>query len=138
MAKKAPELEIDVAEVVNHLKLTGQFQAALGEVVKRKITAQSAKKTGTRVSTKELQKAADVFRIDQGLLKASQTENWLKTNGLSMEAFEDYLETSLLISKFKDKLEAKASKKKYLSSPVVKNSVREMVFEDWFSKAARK
>ena len=137
MPKKVPELEINVAEVVSHLKLTGQFQSALGEVVKRKITADTAKKRGTKISAKELQKAADVFRIDNGLYKASQTEQWLKSNGISLEAFEDYLETSLLINKFKDALEAKANTKKYLSSPAVKSSVREMVYEDWFSKAVK-
>ncbi len=137
MSKKTPGLEIEVSEVVDHLKFTGGFASALGEVVKRKITVEAAKKQKIRVSAKELQKAADVFRLDRGLYKASDTEKWLKANGLSVQAFEDYLETSLLTSKFKRSLEAKANVKRYLSSTVVKDSVREMVYEDWFSKTIK-
>jgi len=137
MPKKVAELAIDVAEVVDHLKLSGGFATALGEVVRRKITADAAKKHGITVSAKELQKVADVFRIDHGLYKASETENWLASNGLSVESFEEYLETSLLINRFKDALEAKANLKKYLSSGTVKDTVREMVYQDWFAKAAK-
>ena len=137
MPKKTPGLEINVSEVVDHLKFTGGFASALGEVVKRKITAEAAKKQGIRVSAKELQKAADVFRIDQGLYKATETEKWLKSNGLSVQSLEEYLETSLLTSKFKHALEAKANVKKYLSSTTVKDNVREMVYQDWFSKAVK-
>jgi|MudIll2142460700_1097286.scaffolds.fasta_scaffold978860_1 hypothetical protein len=137
MSKKAPELEIDVTEVVDHLRFTGGFASALAEVVKRKITAEAAKKQGTTVSDAELQKAADVFRVDRGLYKASDTDKWLRSNGLSVEGFEAYLETSLLINKFKDALVAKADLQKYLSSRVVKSVTREAVYEDWFAKAAK-
>ena len=137
MAQKTPELEIDVTEVVDYLKLNGGFAAALGEVVKRKITADAAKKHRIKVTTKELQKAADVFRIDSGLYKASEMQNWLKSNGLSVEAFEEYLETSLLVAKFKHALVTKVKPGKYLASAPIKDAVREMAYQDWFAKAAK-
>ena len=101
---KLNEIEIAVAEVVDYLRMTGQFSPALREVVQRKITAEAAKKARMKVSNGELQKAADTFRVANGLNKASDTDAWLKSNGVSLEAFEEFLEANLLINKFKDAL----------------------------------
>jgi len=131
MAKKSNEIEIRVAEVVDYLRITGQFAPALREVVRRKVSADAARKNGIKVTTKQLQKAADAFRVVHGLNKASDTENWLESNGVSIEVFEEYLETNLLISKFKDRLNKKAGKTKYLSSPEIKQRLKEMVYRDW-------
>jgi len=89
------------------------------------------------VSNGELQKAADTFRVANGLNKASDTERWLKSNGITLEAFEEFLETNLLINKFKDALEKKTAKGKYLASPGVKESVKEMIYQDWLAKAMK-
>jgi SurA-like N-terminal domain len=129
------EMEISVAEVVDHMRLTGAFAPALTQVVQRKCTAEAARKQGIKVSTEELQKAADVFRIDQGLFKASDTEAWLASQGLSTEALEEWLETNVLIYKFKNHLERKSNQKRYLSSDSVKSTVRELVYQDWLRKA---
>jgi hypothetical protein len=110
---------------------------ALRVVVQRRVTAEAAKRAGIKVSGGELQKGADAFRIANGLNKASETENWLKSNGISVEAFEEFLETNLLINKFKDRLEKKTAKGKYLSSPGIKESVREMIYQDWLAKAMK-
>jgi len=134
---KLNEIEIAVAEVVDYLRMTGQFSPALREVVQRKITAEAAKKARIKVSNGELQKAADTFRIANGLNKASDTDRWLKSNGVSLEAFEDFLETNLLINKFKDALERKTAKSKYLASQGVKESVKEMIYQDWLAKAMK-
>ncbi len=135
MAKN--EIEIAVAEVVDYLRMTGRFSPALRDVVHRKITAEAAKKSKIKVSNGELQKAADTFRAANGLNKASDTERWLKSNGITLEAFEDFLEINLLINKFKDALEKKTAKGKYLTSPGVKESVKEMIYQDWLAKAMK-
>jgi len=135
MSKAKSQMEISVAEVVDHMKLTGSFSPALAQVVQRKVTAEAARKNGIRVTASELQKAADVFRIDQGLFKASDTEAWLKSQGISTEALEDWLETNMLIYKFKSQLERGGSQKKYLSSASVKATVRELAYQDWLAKA---
>lgn len=134
MAKRIPEIEIEVAEVVDYLKLSGGFMSAVGEVFRRKVTAEAAKRHGIVVSGKELQKAADILRVDRGLHKASDTENWLASNGLSVDALEQFLETNLLIGKFKGALEEKANLKKYHASSAVRDSVREMVYQDWWAR----
>ena len=127
------ELEVAVAEVVDYLRMSGDFGPALREVVRRKITAQAARESGLTVSDEELQKGADTFRLVNNMSKASDTENWLKSMGVSLETFEEFLETNLLISKFKDTLEGKADKNEYLSSEAIKESVREMIYQDWLN-----
>jgi hypothetical protein len=131
MAKKANEIEVTVAEVVDHLRITGQFSPALNDVVQRKVTAEAAKNSGIKVTTAQLQKAADVFRAVNDLSKASDTNKWLKSTGISVETFEGYLETNILISKFKDALEKKADKAKYLSKQGIEESLGEMIYQDW-------
>ncbi|MBW2091661.1 MAG: hypothetical protein JRI34_06000 [Deltaproteobacteria bacterium] len=136
--KKEREIEVAVAEVVDFLRINGQFGPALRQVVERKLAAEAARKNGARVTTKQLQKAFDTFRHINGLTKASDTEAWLNSMGISLEALEDYLETNLLVSKLKDQLYKKTgSSKKYLSSPEVKDTVRELAYQDWLAKALK-
>jgi hypothetical protein len=130
-------IELAVADVVDYLKITGRFAPALRAVVERKITMQMAKKAGVRVSVKDIQRAADVFRVSHDLAKASDMKKWLGANGLSQDAFEDYIETNLIISKFKDKLLGKTRINKYLASQAIGASVREMVYRDWLDAALR-
>jgi len=131
MAKKKNEIEVTVAEVVDYLRITGQFMPLLREVVERKVTAEAARKSGKKVTTAELQKASDVFRAVKDLGKASDTARWLRSNGISVETLEEYLETNILISKLKDTLEKKASKTKYIASPSIQESIRDMIYQDW-------
>jgi hypothetical protein len=136
MAKNL-EIEVSVAEVVDYTRLNNTFEPALREVVERKVAADAAKKSKIGVSTQELQKASDIFRMERGLLKARDTEKWLKDSGISLEAFEEYLETNLLINKFKESLARKANKQKYASTPEVKEVVKEMVYRDWMKNAIK-
>jgi len=137
MAKKSKAMEVAVADVVDFLRISGQFEPALREVIVRKITAEKARKQGLKVSKQKLQKAADAFRLMHGLNKASQTEAWLKANGLSLDALETYLEDNLLISAFKDSLVKKAGKTRIYNSAPVKETVREIVYQRWLSKAIK-
>jgi hypothetical protein len=135
--RKKADLEVAVAEVVDYMRITGQFAPALRDVVIRKTTAEAAKAAGVKITTKQLQNAADAFRIVHGLNKAKDAENWLKANGISLEALEDYLETNLLISNFKDRLAKKGGTKKYLASAQVKNAVRDMIYQGWLDKTLK-
>lgn len=134
---KGKEIEVDVTEVVDFMRLTGTFAPALREVVTRKITAQAAKDAGIKVTTGELQKAADNFRLVNGLAKARDTEGWLNENGITLEFLEDYLETNLVINKFKTHLGKKAPKNKYMSSPQIQDAIAEMTYQEWLSKALK-
>ena len=131
MAKESQDLEVFTAEVVDYLRLTGGFASVLREVVERKITANAARTKGLKVTTQKLQRASDAFRVALGLHKSSDTKKWLKSNGISEETLEEFLETNLLITMFKDQLEKKTSKTKYLSTPTIKEIVRDSIYRDW-------
>jgi hypothetical protein len=138
MPKPTPKPKIGVREVVEYMRMTGTLAQVLAEVEKRRMTAQAAKNEGISVSVKELQKAADDFRVDHGLHKACDTRSWLQSNGLSLRAFEEYLEANLLISKFQDLLAARARRHKFIPSRTIKKDLREMVYQDWLAKAVKR
>ena len=136
--KKNNEIEVAVAEVADFLRITGRFSRALREVVTRKVAVAAAKKMKFRVTTAQIQKTSDTFRMMHNLVRASDPKRWLRANGMTVEALEEYLETNLLINKLKDTLEKKTAKKKYLSSPLIKESVRELIYKDWLEKELKK
>jgi hypothetical protein len=133
MMEKIDNFEVSMAEVVDYLKITGQFTPALRAVVERKVTADAARSKGMKITTSQLQKAADTFRAAYGLNKATDTESWLLSIGVSAETFEEYLETNLLVNRFKEELGKKANKTKYISSPGIKESMKEFIYQDWLS-----
>lgn len=133
MVQKKNEIVVTVSEVVDYLRVTEEFVPVLGEVIERKITAEAARKRGIKVSKKELQKAADIFRAVKDLSKANDTVRWLKETGITIETLEEYLETNILISKFKDALAKKTSKAKYISRSGIAESIRDMIFQDWLN-----
>lgn len=128
---KIDEIEVSVAEVVNMMRINNQFDAGLRAAILRRVTAEAARKSGITVSDEELQDAADIFRIDRGLHKSGDMKEWLFSKGISLDDLEQFLETSLLVAKFKDALERKADRAKYLDSPEVRTAVKEMIWQDW-------
>jgi len=133
MSLKLDEIQVGVAEVVDYTRITGGFEEALKEVVKRKVTVEAAKQKGFQVSDEDLQRAADVFRAVNKLYTMEETEQWLKGKGLTIESLEDYLEANLLIAQFKEDLEKLVDQEKYRNSPVIKESLKELAYQDWFA-----
>jgi hypothetical protein len=131
-AKK--ELEVNVSEVLDYMRIQGTFETALADVVRRKVTVAAAKKAGLKVTDKELQKGVDVYRIALGLHKAQDVKDLLASRGVSQEALEDFVETNLLIHAFKDQLEKKAEKNKYVGSPEVKAALRNVIYHQWVAQ----
>lgn len=123
--------EVGVEEVVDYLRLTGQFKPALHEVITRKVAARIASEKGIKVTAKELQKAADAFRVTEGLHKVGDTNRWLKANGITLEALEEHLEANILVSKLKDVIEKDVPQSKVLTSEPVRTVVREAAFHDF-------
>lgn len=134
MTVSLEELEVGVQEVMDYTRFTGAFAASLREVVRRKLTACAAREKGLEVTDEELQKAADVFRAANYLATVEQTENWLQGRGLDLDALEKYLETNLLIYKIKEALFQEADQQKLLSLPAMRESLREMAYQEWLSK----
>jgi hypothetical protein len=137
MRRKGKPVEISVAEVVDLMRIKDDFAPALREVLERKLTAEAARRSGIRVTTRQLQKAADDFRTAKGLNSAHDTERWLKAIGISLETLEAYLETNLLISKFKDRLFKEADQARLIRSPAIKERLREKSYENWMRSKVR-
>jgi len=127
-------IEVGVAEVVDYLRITGVFAPALDNVVKRKLTVQEAKRKGIEIVADELQAAADAFRGANNLESASDTNAWLEANGVSLDSFEDYIETNLLISKFVDTLERDVNRESLVDSQLLRKHLRQVVFNSWIEK----
>lgn len=127
-------IEVSVSEVVDYLRMKGDFSPALRKVVERKVTAEAARGKGLSVSDDELQKGADTMRVALGLHSAQDTEEWLKSMGLTVEALEKHIETNILVNKFKDMLVRQADTKAFLQRKEVAEVVRELVFQDWVQK----
>ena len=82
---------ISVAELLQTLKLTGQFEGLIEQFVRDRITVRAAKKQGVRVSDEEIQERADQFRRVRGLHRASDTNKYLDALGVGLDEFEAFL-----------------------------------------------
>ena len=125
------EIAVNMKEVLDYSRLMGTFIPTLQNIVERKTTADAAKKQGLKVSSHELQRGADTLRYVSGLTSAKATQKWMAIHGISPDMLEEFLETSILVSKFKDHLVASADQAKYLTQPQVTELVRDLVYEDW-------
>ncbi len=86
---------IGMEDFVRILKLTGQFEGLVEQLVRDKITVHAAKKKGVPVSPEEIQERADQFRRVQGLHRAADMNHYLDTLGVSLDEFEAFITDSL-------------------------------------------
>ncbi len=87
--------EIGIEDFVRTLKLTGQFESLIEQMVREKLTVLSAKKLGIPLSPEEIQERADQFRRVQGLHRAADMNNYLNALGVSLDEFEAFITDSL-------------------------------------------
>jgi parvulin-like peptidyl-prolyl isomerase len=86
---------IGIEDFVRTLKLTGQFEGLIEQLVRDKLTVRAAKKQGIPVSAEEIQERADQFRRVQGLHRATDMNNYLDTLGVSLDEFEAFITDGL-------------------------------------------
>jgi parvulin-like peptidyl-prolyl isomerase len=86
---------IEIEDFVKTLKLTGQFESLLEQLVRDKITVLAAKKQRIAVAPEEIQERADQFRRIQGLHRAADMNNYLDAIGVSLDEFEAFITDSL-------------------------------------------
>lgn len=141
MEKEKPgkelELEVKVAEVIDYMRITGTYLPLLREVIIRKLVEKAANEKKIKISDAELQKGADTFRIMHGLYKKETMNKWLDSTGITVEKFENYIETNLLMSKLKDELFKKAGKDKLSDNSAVNDLMREIAYNQWLEKALK-
>ncbi len=86
---------IGTDDFIRTLKLTGQFEGLIEQLVRDKLTVRAAKKQGLPVSPDEIQERADQFRRIQGLHRAADMNHYLDTLGVSLDEFELFITDSL-------------------------------------------
>lgn len=97
----------------------------------RKAAARAARLQGLEVSAQELQEAAGIFRRTCGLSMGTATVSWFKDNSVTLEYFEEFLETCLLVSKLKVKLGQELERDSYSRLAQIQEEIKEMAYLDW-------
>jgi hypothetical protein len=82
-------------EIIHQLKLSCLIPEVISAMLSRKITAEKAHELGIKPASTELQQTADQIRLEGNLISADDTFEWLKTNCLSADNFEEMVVTSL-------------------------------------------
>lgn len=86
---------IDTNGFIRSLKLTGQFEGLVDQLVRDRLTVHAAKKQGMRVSPEEIQERADQFRRVKGLHRAADTNRYFDALGVTLDEFEAFITDSL-------------------------------------------
>ncbi|MEN3293108.1 MAG: hypothetical protein V7642_2361 [Burkholderiales bacterium] len=86
---------IETDDFIRILKLTGQFEGLIEQIVRDKLTVRSAKKSGIRLSPEQVQERADHFRRVQGLHRASDMNQYLDALRVNLDEFESFITESL-------------------------------------------
>jgi peptidylprolyl isomerase len=110
---------IGIEDFVRTLKLTGQFESLIEQLIRDKLTVRAAKKQGIPVSPEEIQERADQFRRVQGLHRAADMNHYLDTLGVSLDEFESFMTDSLYQEKMMEQVCSDKAVEKYfkLNSP---------------------
>lgn len=95
---------IEVADFIRTLKLTGQYESLIEQLVRDRLTVQAAKKAGLRISEEEIQERADQFRRVRGLHRASDTNKYLDGMRVSLDEFEAFITDSLYQEKMMERV----------------------------------
>jgi parvulin-like peptidyl-prolyl isomerase len=95
---------IGTEDFVRILKLTGQFEGLVEQLVRDRLTVRAAKKKGIPVSADEIQERADQFRRVQGLHRAADMNHYLDAIGVSLDEFEAFITDTLYQEKMMDEV----------------------------------
>lgn len=95
---------IDTEDFVRTLKLTGQFEGLVEQMVRDKLTVLAAKKQGVQLAPEAIQERADQFRRIQGLHRAADMNHYLDVLGISLDEFEDFIVDSLTQEKMMEQV----------------------------------
>jgi parvulin-like peptidyl-prolyl isomerase len=82
---------VDVGEFLRLLKLNGQFDGLVEQLVRDKLTVRAAKKAGVAPTADEIQARADQFRRIRGLHRAADMNSYLDALNVSLDEFEAYI-----------------------------------------------
>ena len=110
---------VDVGEFIRLLKLNGQFDGMLEQLVRDKVTVRAAKKAGVELNADDIQTRADQFRCIRGLHRAADMNNYLDALNVSLDEFEAYITDTLYQEKMLERVGTEREVEEYfqLNSP---------------------
>jgi peptidylprolyl isomerase len=110
---------ITTDDFIRTLKLSGQFEGLVEQMVRDKLTARAAKQLGLPVSPEQIQDRADAFRRVLGLHRAADTNHYLDALGVSLDEFEAYITDTLYQETMMEQVCSEAAVQQYfkLNSP---------------------
>jgi parvulin-like peptidyl-prolyl isomerase len=110
---------VDVGEFIRLLKLSGQFDGLIEQLVRDKVTVRAAKKAGVDVSADDIQTRADQFRRIRGLHRAADMNNYLDALNVSLDEFEVFITDTLYQEKMLERVGTEREVEEYfqLNSP---------------------
>jgi hypothetical protein len=89
-------VQVDISEFIKFLKFNGEYDQLIKNFARHKIALVEGEKIGIRVEDDLLQETADDFRRYLGIYRAKDTFDWLDSNGLSVDDFEQYISGQLI------------------------------------------
>ncbi len=103
-------ITITKEDILNQIKLSRKIPEIVEQIVNRKVITAAVEEAGIKITTEELQQAADQMRALSQLTDAQATWEWLEKYGLSLDDFEEIVYITLLSQKltthlFKDQVE---------------------------------
>ena len=104
MSSILKHLPISSSVIFEHLKLSCRLASTVQETVRRQIINDAAEAEGIIVSDRELQEAANNFRVRYNLYNPATTWEWLKQNYLTGDDFENLIYGSIITSKLSQHL----------------------------------
>ena len=92
-------MNITNEDILKQLKLSRRFSKIKQEIITQKIITQKAEEEKIIIRDRELQSAADNYRLKNNLLTAADTMEWLEENNLDLDNFETIIYQKLLANK---------------------------------------
>ncbi|GGD64156.1 peptidylprolyl isomerase [Caballeronia grimmiae] len=110
---------VDVGEFIRLLKLNGQFDGLIEQLVRDKLTVRAAKKARIELTADEIQTRADQFRRIRGLHRAADMNNYLDALNVSLDEFEVFITDTLYQEKMLENVGTQPAIEEYfqLNSP---------------------
>lgn len=104
-------MNITNEDIMKQLKLSRRLPKIKQEIITQEIITNKAKAEKIIIGDRELQQAADDFRVKHNLLTTTDTIQWLEENNLDLDDFEAIIYQDLLTDKlgnhlFEDQVEA--------------------------------
>jgi peptidylprolyl isomerase len=110
---------ITTDDFIRTLKLNGQFEGLVEQMVRDRLAARAARQAGLVLAPEQIQERADAFRRALGLHRAADTNHYLDALGVSLDEFEAYITDSLYQEKMLEQVCSEAAVAQYfkLNSP---------------------